>query len=286
MKDYLSKGAFEDLFIDLYMIYDGRAHLAYELLKRECEEISNNPPEDFGESEFKFLDSLINSTLDESLKKWSASWLERREAEKGNKKIVIPFKGKPEILAATIFFIEFLTDERKSSIRVDRKVGYEFPVIMECKFVSILFENFFNVCDLLERAGIHAPHGWRYSTWLVRLGTVIEIDIFKYFPDLGLKDALGRLSRDGKKAAQFKTKYKEKRIRKFCEEFLKKVKPDKKNVVHMRRDEYEKMLAKHHSTGNKEGVPRGSTKKKYRDTAKAYLKEKYEREIKIRITKK
>jgi hypothetical protein len=240
MKNYLRRGAFENLCIHLGEYYKDLANTAYHCA--------------YG------LGSFPTQTLDE--------FFTEDEEE-------------PVIQIAIGFFREFLTHRRKSSFDLDIPISVNAAI--ECKLLSVLFEEIFEVCDTLEKEGIEPFNGLNYVTCLIRLGTTVETDLNKAFPELNLKKAKAKLSRDGKASAQYKTRNKEERVRLFCEEFERTVTVDKKNVARMSRDRYEKMLKKY--SHDKRGAPVGSTRQDFRNAAKAFLKEKYGKEITITITK-
>jgi hypothetical protein len=272
MKDYLKRGAFEDLFIDLGMLYNARAHVAYDFLKEEYRKLLDNPPEDLEEPLSKFIEEEFNQTLDESVRLWCASIAENFKAKGSKAKgLVKAFEGEPEIFAATLLFLDFLAGKE---VTVKAEFGYLTEVVMKCKLVSILFEKVLRVCDTLERAGIHPQNSWGYTTWLVRLGTMVEIKMFEAIPELELNS----IKKGRTKGSQSTKENAQRKIKLLADLIYKRHKASDIGTIILSKKNWQDLLTE---SNNDEPVSHFETKKKRKAGAEKILSEKYKKAIKI-----
>ena len=198
-----SRDTFKDLSMFLTGFYNDKAHAAYKSFQGQLSDLSP-----VVESDRKFMESVINQTLEDWIKTWSVDTLKEWYHDK-IKEIPLNaelthyvdagFEGEPEVMAAIKLYLAYLNGKREN---ISPDGLFPLSIIVECKFVSILFANADRVFDVLERAEVFSPYGWKYSTWLVRMGTSIEVEISKLFPMLDLRDFKAQLGKRGREAIQ------------------------------------------------------------------------------------
>ena len=282
-----SRDAFKDLSMFLTGFYNDKAHAAYKSFQGQCKDIlSDLSP--VVESDRKFMESVINQTLECWIKKWSVDTLKEWYHDK-IKEIPLNaelthyvdagFEGEPEVMAAKKLFLNFLNGKRKS---ISPDGLFHLSIIMECKFLSILFANADRVFDVLERASVFSPYGWRHSTWLVRLGMIVEAEISKLFPTLALHDEKEWRSQLGKPGREVIKNRKEKNYRSTFADIELMIKNESQSEIHFKKIKWEKFLRDHNDDLN----PDRKTIDRLKGKIERDLSVKHGHEIKIKVTKK
>jgi hypothetical protein len=275
-----SRDTFKDLSMFLTGFYNDKAHAAYKSFQGQLSDLSP-----VVESDRKFMESVINQTLEDWIKTWSVDTLKEWYHDK-IKEIPLNaelthyvdagFEGEPEVMAAIKLYLAYLNGKREN---ISPDGLFPLSIIVECKFVSILFANADRVFDVLERAEVFSPYGWKYSTWLVRMGTSIEVEISKLFPMLDLRDFKAQLGKRGREAIQQSNE-------ENLENILKVLRPmvnDKsQSEIYFNRAKWQKdILIKHLGS-----VPDPKTIKRLKGRIEKRLSDDCGREIQIKVSKR